>query len=119
MCLAMWQATAAQDIIGKIFGIFFPVAAFVSISFSHVVVCRAVSGKLCHEAPLEGFAGSTSNGPHASMLMRTIASSSHRDSQQHIQNEFLLIIHGGDCCWKACICNHTASCCHINQEHLL
>ena len=26
-----------QDIMGKIFGIFFPVAAFVSISFSHVV----------------------------------------------------------------------------------
>ena len=41
VCLAMWQATAAQDIIGKIFGIFFPVAAFVSISFSHVVCLQA------------------------------------------------------------------------------
>ena len=37
VCLAMWQATAAQDIIGKIFGIFFPVLCFVSIGFSHTV----------------------------------------------------------------------------------
>ena len=37
VCLAAWQAQAAQDIIGKIFGIFFPVLAFVSMSFSHVV----------------------------------------------------------------------------------
>ena len=41
VCLAMWQATAAQDIIGKIFGIFFPVSAFVSMSFSHVVCLQA------------------------------------------------------------------------------
>ena len=37
VCLAMWQATAAQDIIGKIFGIFFPVLCFVAIGFSHTV----------------------------------------------------------------------------------
>ena len=37
VCLAAWQAQAAQDIIGKIFGIFFPVLAFVSMSFSHVI----------------------------------------------------------------------------------
>ncbi|KAK9825754.1 hypothetical protein WJX74_004634 [Apatococcus lobatus] len=37
VCLGIWQATAAQDIIGKIFGIFFPVLAFVALSFSHVV----------------------------------------------------------------------------------
>ncbi|KAK9844764.1 hypothetical protein WJX74_006617 [Apatococcus lobatus] len=37
VCLAMWQATAAQDIIGKIFGIFFPVLCFVAIGFSHTI----------------------------------------------------------------------------------
>ncbi|KAK9813119.1 hypothetical protein WJX72_009361 [[Myrmecia] bisecta] len=37
VCLAVWQATAAQDIIGKIFGIFFPIMAFVAIGFDHVV----------------------------------------------------------------------------------
>lgn len=37
VCLGVWQATAAQDIIGKIFGIFFPVLAFVALSFSHVI----------------------------------------------------------------------------------
>ena len=42
VCLAVWQATAAQDIISNIFALFFPVAAFVSISFSHVVSSPAV-----------------------------------------------------------------------------
>ena len=61
MCLGMWQATAAQDIIGKLFGgvheglskccphrsqeplsawfaaVLMPVAAFVSCSYSHTV----------------------------------------------------------------------------------
>lgn len=37
VCLAAWQAQASQDIVGKIFGIFFPVLAFVSIGFSHVI----------------------------------------------------------------------------------
>ena len=35
--LHRWQATGAQDIIGKIIGIFFPVTAFVALSFSHVI----------------------------------------------------------------------------------
>ncbi|KAK9808014.1 hypothetical protein WJX73_004279 [Symbiochloris irregularis] len=37
VCLAAWQATAAQDIIGKIFAIFFPVVAFVGTGYSHVI----------------------------------------------------------------------------------
>lgn len=37
VCLAVWQATAAQDICGKILGILFPVGAFVSIQFDHTV----------------------------------------------------------------------------------
>ena len=32
VCLGVWQATGAQDIIGKILGVFFPVLAFVAIS---------------------------------------------------------------------------------------
>ena len=50
VCLAVWQATAAQDIISKIFAIFFPVAAFVSISFSHVVSSPAVRTFCCSQA---------------------------------------------------------------------
>ena len=37
VCLAAWQAEASQDIISKIFSIFFPVTAFVAISFSHTI----------------------------------------------------------------------------------
>lgn len=29
--LGIWQATGAQDIIGKVFGVYFPVLAFVAI----------------------------------------------------------------------------------------
>ncbi|EIE26976.1 hypothetical protein COCSUDRAFT_46302 [Coccomyxa subellipsoidea C-169] len=35
--LGIWQATAAQDIIGKIFGVYFPVLAFVAVGFDHVI----------------------------------------------------------------------------------
>ncbi|CAL5221104.1 g3237 [Coccomyxa viridis] len=35
--LGVWQATGAQDIIGKVFGVFFPVLAFVAIGFDHVI----------------------------------------------------------------------------------
>ena len=31
MTLGVWQATGAQDLMGKIFGVFFPVLAFVAI----------------------------------------------------------------------------------------
>lgn len=31
VCIAVWQATAAQEIVGKIFGIFWPILAFVAI----------------------------------------------------------------------------------------
>jgi formate/nitrite transporter len=37
VCLAIWQATAAQDIVGKVFGIFWPICAFVAIGYEHVV----------------------------------------------------------------------------------
>ena len=37
VCLAVWMAFSAKDIIGKIFGIFFPIMAFVSSGFEHCV----------------------------------------------------------------------------------
>jgi len=37
VCLAVWMAMGAKDIIGKIFAIFFPIMAFVSSGFEHSV----------------------------------------------------------------------------------
>lgn len=37
VCLAVWLAIAAEDVAGKILGIFFPIMAFVAIGFDHVV----------------------------------------------------------------------------------
>ena len=37
VCLAVWLANASDDIIGKIFGIWFPIMAFVCIGFEHSV----------------------------------------------------------------------------------
>jgi formate/nitrite transporter len=37
VCLAVWLANAADDVIGKIFGIWFPIMAFVTIGFEHSV----------------------------------------------------------------------------------
>ena len=37
VCLAVWMSVAAKDIIGKIFGIYFPVMAFVASGFEHCV----------------------------------------------------------------------------------
>ena len=37
VCLAVWMALAAHQIIGKIFAIFFPIMAFVAIGFEHSV----------------------------------------------------------------------------------
>ena len=37
VCLAVWMALAAQQTIGKIFAIFFPIMAFVAIGFVHCV----------------------------------------------------------------------------------
>ncbi len=37
VCLAVWLAFASKDIVGKIFGIFFPIMAFVSSGFEHSV----------------------------------------------------------------------------------
>ncbi len=37
VCLAVWLAMAAEDIGGKILGIFFPITAFVAMGFDHVV----------------------------------------------------------------------------------
>ena len=37
VCLAVWLALASQDIIGKIFGIFFPIMAFVASGFEHSI----------------------------------------------------------------------------------
>ena len=37
VCLAVWMALAAHDIIGKIWGIFFPIMAFVASGFEHSI----------------------------------------------------------------------------------
>jgi formate/nitrite transporter len=37
VCLAIWLAYGADDFIGKIIGIWFPIMAFVAIGFQHVV----------------------------------------------------------------------------------
>lgn len=37
VCLAVWMAFASKDVVGKIFGIFFPIMAFVSSGFEHSV----------------------------------------------------------------------------------
>ncbi len=37
VCLAVWMAAAAKDVIGKIFGCFFPIMAFVLSGFEHSV----------------------------------------------------------------------------------
>lgn len=37
VCLAVWLANASDDVVGKIFGIWFPVMAFVTIGFEHCI----------------------------------------------------------------------------------
>lgn len=37
VCLGVWMGLAGRDIAGKIFGIFFPIAAFVAMGFEHCV----------------------------------------------------------------------------------
>jgi len=37
VCLAVWLAFASKDVVGKIFGIFFPIMAFVASGFEHSV----------------------------------------------------------------------------------
>ncbi len=37
VCMAVWLALASKDVIGKIFGIFFPIMAFVASGFEHSV----------------------------------------------------------------------------------
>jgi formate/nitrite transporter len=37
VCLAVWLALAAEDVAGKVLGIFFPIMAFVAMGFDHVV----------------------------------------------------------------------------------
>jgi len=37
VCLAVWMATGAKDIVGKIFAIFFPIWLFVTSGFEHSI----------------------------------------------------------------------------------
>lgn len=37
VCLAVWMAVSARDVIGKIFAIFFPIMAFVASGFEHSI----------------------------------------------------------------------------------
>ena len=56
VCLGVWQATGAQDIIGKIIGVFFPVLAFVAISEplprAHYAVQLCRCSSLSSSAPM-------------------------------------------------------------------
>ncbi|MEU2347164.1 formate/nitrite transporter family protein [Modestobacter sp. NPDC049651] len=37
VCLAVWMAFAAEDVVGKVFAILFPITGFVAMGFDHVV----------------------------------------------------------------------------------
>jgi formate/nitrite transporter len=37
VCLAVWMATAARTVVGKVFAIFFPITAFVASGFEHSI----------------------------------------------------------------------------------
>lgn len=37
VCMAVWLAIASKDVVGKVFGIFFPIMAFVACGFEHSV----------------------------------------------------------------------------------
>jgi len=37
VCLAIWMASASQNVIGKIFAIFFPIMVFVAIGYEHCI----------------------------------------------------------------------------------
>lgn len=37
VCIAVWQGTCAEEVAGKVFALWFPVAAFVMMGFDHVV----------------------------------------------------------------------------------
>ncbi len=37
VCLAVWMAFASSDVVGKIFGIYFPIMAFVASGFEHII----------------------------------------------------------------------------------
>ncbi|MFH1362500.1 MAG: formate/nitrite transporter family protein, partial [bacterium] len=37
VCLAVWMAIAAQQVVGKIFAIFFPIMTFVALGFEHCI----------------------------------------------------------------------------------
>lgn len=37
VCMAVWLAVASKDVVGKVFGIFFPIMAFVASGFEHSV----------------------------------------------------------------------------------
>lgn len=37
VCMAVWMATGAKDIVGKVFAIFFPIMTFVALGFEHSI----------------------------------------------------------------------------------
>lgn len=37
VCMAVWQGNAAQDVTGKLLGIWFPISAFVTMGFEHCI----------------------------------------------------------------------------------
>jgi len=53
VCLAVWLAMASKDVVGKLFGIFFPIMAFVASGFEHSVANMFFipMGILCSHVP--------------------------------------------------------------------
>ncbi len=67
VCLAVWMAFAAKDIVGKIFAIFFPIMAFVSSGFEHSVANMFFipMGITIANGAAEGAAAATKMSPDA------------------------------------------------------
>jgi len=53
VCMAVWLALASKDVVGKVFGIFFPIMAFVASGFEHSVANMFFipMGILCSHIP--------------------------------------------------------------------
>jgi formate/nitrite transporter len=68
VCLAVWMAMSAKDIVGKIFAIFFPIMAFVSSGFEHSVANMffiPMGIMIAKGVPVEAAAAATKVAPEA------------------------------------------------------
>jgi formate/nitrite transporter len=68
VCLAVWMAMAAKDIVGKVFAIFFPIMAFVASGFEHSVANMffiPMGIMIAKGVPVEAAAAATKVAPEA------------------------------------------------------